>query len=138
MAQILIVDDEPDTVGLLVKVLALLGHQPIPANSCQEALDLLAKEAPDLVLLDLMMPEVDGYETLRRIRALPGGASTPVVVVTASNEVNLEEKVGLYGGNKVYHKPITIAMLEEAIQTFVGDRVESASEPKQTGVGRSR
>lgn len=115
MAEILIIDDEPETVELLARIINLLGHEPLEASGFQSAMSFLELGMPDLILLDLMMPEIDGFETLERLRSMPEGRQVPVVVVTASTEADLEEKIGRLGGNAVYHKPISFAILSEAI-----------------------
>ncbi|MGA9531700.1 MAG: response regulator [Anaerolineales bacterium] len=130
MASVLIVDDEKQTVDLISRVVTLIGHEPLAANGCAAALAILEVNQPDLVLLDLMMPEIDGYETLRRMRARPGTAETPIVVVTASQELDVEERVADAGGDKVYYKPISMAMLSDAIDEFVG-KVKTAPLPGQ-------
>lgn len=129
MAKILIVDDEENTVNLLCKVVEMIGHEPIPTYSGLEALAQIDLELPDLILLDLMMPELDGYETLRRIRDLPQGRFLPMVVVTASPDPNVDEKVRLAGGNKVYQKPFGVGMLSDAVETFVNHRHELQTAP---------
>lgn len=129
MAKILIVDDEENTVSLLCRVIELIGHEPIPTYSGIEALAQIDQELPDLILLDLMMPELDGYETLRRIRDLPQGRFLPIVVVTASPDPNVDEKVRLAGGDKVYQKPFGMAMLSDAVETFVNRRHELQTAP---------
>jgi CheY-like chemotaxis protein len=116
MAQVLIVDDEPETVELLARIVALLGHEPLEANGFASAASFLELAMPDLVLLDLMMPEVDGFETMRRIRAMPEGSEVPIVIVTASPELNLTQKVKQAGGNALLHKPIGVAALSDAIE----------------------
>jgi CheY-like chemotaxis protein len=139
MAKILIVDDEEPTVDLLCRVVELLGHEPVPTFSGLQALAEIDLSLPDLVLLDLMMPELDGYETLRRIRSLPQGKYLPIVVVTASPDPNIDEKVSLAGGNKVYQKPFGIAMLSEAIETFVNRRHDLQTAPlNREGAGQGR
>ncbi len=120
MAEILIVDDETETVELLARIIKLLGHEPLEAGGFQSAMSFLELGMPDLILLDLMMPEVDGFETLERIRAMPKGRDVPIVIVTASPEVNLEEKISQLGGNALYHKPISMAILSEAIDKYLG------------------
>lgn len=130
MASVLIVDDEQQTVELISRVVSLIGHEPLEANGCLAALAMLDEHQPDLILLDLMMPEIDGYETLRRMRARPQTARTPIVVVTASQELDVEERVADAGGDKVYYKPISMAMLSNAIDEFVGGS-DAASAPHQ-------
>jgi adenylate cyclase len=83
-ARILVVDDVPVNVRLLEAVLVGQGYDVVSANDGQGALELIASEKPDLVLLDLMMPPPDGYEVCRRLRADPETAMLPVVMVTAS------------------------------------------------------
>lgn len=115
MARILIVDDEVETLDLLSHVVSILGHSPLRAEGCTQAMAHMQGAAPDLILMDLMMPEIDGYETMRRIRANEIGRHVPIVVVTASQEIDVEERVEDAGGNAVYYKPISINMLSEAI-----------------------
>lgn len=81
---VLAVDDQPMNLRLLDAVLAPRGHRVIPASSGAEALALLATEDVDLVLLDILMPEMDGHEVCRRIRSTPATEFLPVVMITAS------------------------------------------------------
>ena len=89
-ARILVVDDLPQNIKLLTAILAPRGYAVIGANSGEDALAAIAKERPDLVLLDVVMPGIDGYETCRRMRADPSTRLLPVIMVTASGD---EEKV---------------------------------------------
>jgi len=82
---ILAVDDEPRNLRLLEAVLAPQGHRVVYAGSGAECLEVLAREAVDLVLLDVVMPGLDGYEVCRRIRSDEDTAYLPVVMVTASD-----------------------------------------------------
>ncbi len=83
-ARILVVDDTPANVKLLEAVLLPRGYEVLSAGSGEEALDIVAKERPDLVLLDLLMPGMNGNEVSRRLRGDPATAALPVVMVTAS------------------------------------------------------
>jgi adenylate cyclase len=83
---VLVVDDLPQNVRLLDAVLSPRGYRVLTAGSGQEALDLLKKHEPDLVLLDIVMPGLDGYEVCRRIRDEPATAFLPVVMITASGD----------------------------------------------------
>ena len=80
---ILIVDDQPINVQLLKRKLEREGLRVVPAYSGIEALDLIAKSKPDLILLDVMMPDMDGIEVCRRLQASADTRSIPVIFVTA-------------------------------------------------------
>jgi adenylate cyclase len=83
---ILVVDDLPQNVRLLDAVLSPRGYEVVAASSGEEALRLLVDHSPDLILLDILMPEMDGYEVCRRIRKDPATAFLPVVMITASGD----------------------------------------------------
>ncbi|MFV2040589.1 MAG: response regulator [Candidatus Hydrothermarchaeales archaeon] len=83
MAQILIVDDEPDIVILVQRILQKEGHEIIGAKNGVVALELLKELRPDLILLDIMMPRIDGWETLKLIREQDDLKSLPVAMLTA-------------------------------------------------------
>ena len=82
--RILVVDDTPANVRLLEAVLRPRGYEMLTASSGPEALAAVARDRPDLVLLDIVMPGMDGYEVCRRIRSGPATAFLPVVMITAS------------------------------------------------------
>jgi adenylate cyclase len=86
--RILVVDDTPQNVRLLEAILTPRGYTVITAASGQQALDLVAEQLPDIVLLDIMMPGMDGHEVCRHLRANPATALLPVVMVTASGDQN--------------------------------------------------
>jgi adenylate cyclase len=88
--RILVVDDTPANVKLLDAVLSPRGYQVMAATSGQEALEVVERERPDLVLLDILMPSMDGYEVCQRLRADPATATLPIVMITASGA---EEKL---------------------------------------------
>jgi class 3 adenylate cyclase/CheY-like chemotaxis protein len=83
---VLVIDDLPQNTRLLEAILAPKGYQVVTAASGEEGLRLLREEKPDLVLLDILMPEMDGYEVCRRIREDPATAFLPVVMITASGD----------------------------------------------------
>jgi DNA-binding response OmpR family regulator len=83
-ARILVVDDTPANRRLLEAVLVPRGYTVIEAGSGTEALSLLSEELPDLILLDILMPGIDGFEVCRRVRADPATAHLPVIMITAS------------------------------------------------------
>lgn len=82
-ARILVVDDEPDVRTLCKINLEYEGYEVIEASDGLSALDLIGKEHPDLVILDIMMPEMDGWQVLEKLKSEEGTVSIPVVLLTA-------------------------------------------------------
>jgi len=115
---ILVVDDLPQNVRLLDAVLSPQGFRVATASSGKEALDVLSKEHPDLVLLDILMPGIDGYEVCRRIREDPGTAFLPVIMITASEG---EDKIRAIesGADDFVHKPFDQAELVARVRSLV-------------------
>ncbi len=85
---ILAVDDERDIIDMLTLLLESEGYRVVPAMGGTEAIEILEKETPDLVLLDIMMPDLDGHAVCRHIRAQEKFADLPVVMLTAKNDID--------------------------------------------------
>ena len=115
-ATILVVDDTPDNLALMSSLLKDLYKVRI-ANGGEKALKIAASDAPpDLILLDIMMPGMDGYEVCRRLKLDPGTANIPVIFLTGKTEVADEEK-GLELGaadyiTKPFSPPIVLARVK--------------------------
>ena len=95
--------------------LRILGHEPVSAYNGEQALKISNQQAPDIILLDMMMPGIDGLETLRRLRRTPGLEHIPVIVVSAGQEFDLEFRVQQAGGAVVLPKPISMDRLQAKI-----------------------
>lgn len=93
-AKVLIVDDDREMVELIQLFLNNAGYQTITAVSGEEALDLASRELPDLILLDIMMPKIDGWEVFRSIRNDPQTKGIPVAFITARTQ-NIDKMIGL-------------------------------------------
>ena len=117
-ARIVVVDDTPQNVRLLEAVLTTKGYEVVPTSSGEEALGEIASGRPDLVLLDIVMPGMDGYEVCRRLRADPATALLPVVMITASGE---QEKVKAIeaGADDFIPKPFDHAELIARIRSLL-------------------
>ena len=89
--KILIIDDDVDTLKLVGLMLQKQGYQIVAANNGSQGLEQAETENPDLILLDVMMPEMDGYEVTKRLRANPLTANTPILMFTAKTQ--LDDKV---------------------------------------------
>ncbi|MBR2154536.1 MAG: response regulator [Bacteroidaceae bacterium] len=109
--KVLVVDDVPLNVLLVKKMLSQFGFQILTAENGKVALDLIAKENPDLMLLDLMMPGIDGFEVLRRVRADEKTAKMPVVILSALNSEADVVKGFQLGANDYINKPIIMEKL---------------------------
>jgi adenylate cyclase len=115
---ILVVDDLPQNVRLLEAILIPRGYHVVAANSGAEALEHVAAEPVELVLLDILMPEMDGYEVCRRLRADPATSFLPVVMITASGE---QEKVAAIeaGADDFIAKPFDQAELLARVHSLL-------------------
>ncbi|MEO8485345.1 MAG: response regulator [Betaproteobacteria bacterium] len=118
-AKILVVDDTPQNVKLLADVLGARGFIAITARSGEEALEKLAVETPDLVLLDVMMPGISGYDVCRRIRADPDTALLPVVLVTSLDPHEERIKGIEAGADDFLSKPIHQAELLARVRSLL-------------------
>jgi DNA-binding response OmpR family regulator len=125
---ILAVDDEPRMIRFIRMNLELEGYKVIEAHNGPEALDKVRQELPDLVLLDVMMPEMDGFETLRSLRKV---SNVPVIMLTVRDEE--EDKVrGLeLGADDYVTKPFSTRELVSRIKALLR-RTQSSTEPKDS------
>ena len=112
MAKILVVEDEPDIRDLIVFILRMLGgYEVVAANNGEEAVQLAFKEIPDLILTDVRMPKMSGYEACQRIKAEPTTKHIPVVFLTARGQEQ-EVQAGIAaGGDEYLLKPFEQAQL---------------------------
>tara|TARA_Y100001968_G_scaffold316319_1_gene344004 strand:- start:6546 stop:7394 length:849 start_codon:yes stop_codon:yes gene_type:complete len=116
MTTILVVDDEPAVLKVLVTRLKLAGYQVISAKDGEEALDIFHKESPDLVVLDVMLPKIDGFAVCRRIRA---ESCVPIIFLTALEAIS-ERVAGLdLGADDYLSKPFSPKELEARISTIL-------------------
>ncbi|MBC8164190.1 MAG: response regulator [Roseiflexaceae bacterium] len=111
MAIILLVDDEHDILELLELIVEECGHQALSARNGEVAMELARQYAPSLVLTDLMMPVMDGYELVAALQADPALRATPTVVMTAGS-ITPERRITLEGVQSVITKPFMIADIE--------------------------
>ncbi|MFI5339820.1 MAG: PleD family two-component system response regulator [Candidatus Methylomirabilales bacterium] len=105
-AKILVVDDTETNIRLLRALLKGAGYDVVTAACGMDALTVAASENPDLILLDIMMPDLTGYEVCQRLRSVPGTRQTPIVFLTALHEMEDHMKGMDVGGDDVLTKPI--------------------------------
>ena len=116
MATILVVDDEPDVRMLLEESLKLAGHDVVTATDGEDALTKLKRRRFDLMVLDIMMPKMDGYTVLEIVRSMPSRADMPVVVVTAKHDPDGVMREVEFGAVDHIVKPFHPLELEKAVE----------------------
>jgi two-component system phosphate regulon response regulator PhoB len=128
--KILVVEDEPDLLDLVVYNLRKEGYRPVRAETGEKALELAQSERPDLVLLDLMLPGLDGIEVCRRLRANEATREIPIVMVTARAE-ETDAVVGLsMGADDYVKKPFGVRELIARVRAVLR-RTSAQSDPSQ-------
>jgi CheY-like chemotaxis protein len=122
--RILVVDDEPDTLGLIELTLQTAGHEVRLASGGVEGLQLARQLEFDVILLDIMMPDLSGFDVLRALREDPGN-HPPVIVLTAKNRPE-DRDIGMsLGATDYLGKPITRGSLLDAIQKAIGEETNA-------------
>ncbi len=111
MPKLLIVDDEPDNIELLARRLTRRGFEVVSANSAVEGIAKAEAERPHLVLMDIKMPQVDGLEATRRLKANPATAHIPVIALTAHAMVEDRALALAAGADEYESKPVDLPTL---------------------------
>ena len=119
-ARILVIEDNPTNLQLVVYLLRAFGHQVQGARDGADGIELARREKPDLILLDIHMPKMDGYEVASRLRGDPGCGSIPIVAVTALAMVGDREKLLGSGFDGYISKPIEPETFSAKVQEFLG------------------
>ncbi|HZW22929.1 response regulator [Noviherbaspirillum sp.] len=110
MARILVVEDNPANLKLAVLILSSAGHAVLQATTAKEGIDLARRERPDMVLMDMQLPDMDGIEATRMLKRIPETAGMPVVAVTASAMKGDKERV-LEVCDRYIEKPVDYKLL---------------------------
>ncbi|HEY0616028.1 MAG TPA: response regulator [Kribbella sp.] len=117
--RILVVEDNPKNLKLLRDVLQFNGYEVIEAASGEDGVRLAGEESPDLILMDLQLPGIDGVEALRQIRASDSGHGVPVVAVTAFAMNDDRERAFDSGFTGYVEKPINVRGLPQQVRDFL-------------------
>lgn len=118
---IMVVDDNPDIITIVKTILEGRGFTVFSASSGPELLNMLPDHKPDLIILDIMMPEMDGLEVLTRLKGKTETATIPVILLTA--KVQYEDVLGGYklGADYYITKPFTSTQLVNGINLLLGE-----------------
>ncbi|MBN1181252.1 MAG: response regulator [Bacteroidales bacterium] len=115
---ILVIDDSTTNVVLLEAILKEKGYTINTALSAKEAYTILKNSKPDLILLDLLMPRISGFDFLEQIRNDLATADVPVIVITAVNDDEYSQKALKLGATEVLHKPVDIPILIGKVEQY--------------------
>ena len=119
MKTVLIVDDEPTIRTLVNAVLDGRDIRTLEAADGPEAMGMIRRYRPDLVLLDIVMPRMDGFTVCQRIRAEKSMTLTPVLLLTALGQESDHERARLAGADGVIHKPFSPAALRATVESII-------------------
>jgi len=117
--RILVVEDQEDNRQILRDLLMSTDYEVIEAENGEEALTAIAKQPPDLILMDIQLPVMDGYEATRRIKADPALRAIPIIAVTSYALSGDEEKARAAGCDDFVPKPFSPRQLLAKIQKYV-------------------
>ena len=117
--KILIVDDNEDSRDLVVKVLKNKGYQMVEAVDGEDALEKAESENPDIILLDISIPKLDGYEVTRRLKSREKFKNIPIIALTAHAMKGDKEKALQAGYDGYISKPISIHELPDQIKSYL-------------------
>jgi two-component system OmpR family response regulator len=120
MARVLFVDDDPQTLEIFGKAVGVFGHQALWASDGQAALRIAAEQSPDIIFVDLSLPDMDGMALISRLQQTPGLADIPMLVLSASPELDAAELARKAGARAYLNKPIRLQTLLDTIQTYAG------------------
>ncbi len=119
MPKLLIIDDESATVDMLSTFLRINGHEIIGAYSGDDGLVLAKLDRPALVILDLMMPNIDGFEVCRRIRNQPDFQGLPIIIISARTDQKAIDRALSLGADVYLTKPLNLKELSSEINRLL-------------------
>jgi DNA-binding response OmpR family regulator len=133
--KVLIVDDEPFTVDMLQTFLKMRGYETYGAYNGEDGLTLVKVEGPDIVILDLMLPDIEGYEVCQRIRGYEPTAKLPVLILSARADAASQERALSSGANAYMVKPVQFPLLLSELSRLAAlkEQASSASQPSKPG-----
>jgi len=119
MTKIMIVDDDKGATALIETIIVSAGYEPIVVNESSKAMDVANHIKPDLILLDLMMPEPTGFQLCRIMRATPGYKFTPIIIITALDDTDSRLVAFGAGANDYLTKPFHVGDLLQKMKDFL-------------------
>lgn len=119
MAKVLIVDDTPSQLALMAKVVSGMGHEVVAAGDGESCVAFARSEQPDLILLDVVMPNMDGFNACRRIKREQDTCKIPVIMVTTKDKESDKFWAERQGADGYLVKPFTPESLQKIIRLYI-------------------
>jgi two-component system, OmpR family, response regulator VicR len=121
--KVVYIEDESEMIDLVRLILSRKGYDVIGANSGREGLDTIRQKLPDLVLLDLMMPDMDGWDVYQQMKSVEATRDIPVIVITAKAQ-SIDKVLGLHIAkvDDYISKPFSPQELVESVEKVIGQR----------------
>ena len=129
LTRVLIVDDEPFTIDMLQTFLEINGYEIFSALNGEDGLVLVQVEQPDIMILDLMLPDIEGYEVCQRLRSVPDTSALPILILSARAEASSRERAIKAGADGYLTKPVQFAELLSELTRMQSLRREKPAEP---------
>lgn len=120
MLKVVLIEDNEPNAEIVVRRLTMRGFQVFHAPDGKDGLGLIARERPDIVLLDVQMPKLDGYQVVRAIKADPGTAHIPVVLMSAGVVCGAAQLAHEVGAEAYVTKPVPMAQLLDTMRRLTG------------------
>lgn len=115
MAKILIIDDDMDTTNLMESIIKTNGHQTVSVNNSMSAVEVANSTHPDLILLDIMMPGINGIQLCKMFQSIPELKHIPIIIVSALNDPGSKKDAFKAGAKDFITKPLSHAELHQKI-----------------------
>lgn len=119
MARILVIDDDDSLLEVMRMMLKRMGHEVIPRNNVRAGVESAFSEQPELAIIDVMMPELNGYQVCHVLRTNPKTKHIPLMVLTALHGNDYEQDALASGADSYVTKPVTIEILREEVNKLL-------------------
>ena len=120
--RVLVVDDNAVSLMLVGRILGMEGYEMLTAESGAEAIRCVEQTPPDLIIMDVMMPDMDGYELCRRLRQNPASARLPIFMLTAMSDENERQRGLAAGANDYLGKPFNLEELRQRVKLLLDNK----------------
>ena len=127
MKRILVVEDNEKNMYLMCYIIEAMGHRPIRAVAGEEGVEMAARERPDLILMDIQLPGIDGLEAIERIRASKESVSIPIIAITSYAMTGDRERLLAAGCNGYIEKPINSETIMAELNLFLAETHSDAA-----------